>query len=400
MTEIDRRISPARTAAFDVLRQVEAGEFATDALRVRTAALSSRDAGLATELAMGCLRYQPQLDWIVKRCSSRPLDRLDPEVLLSLRLAIYQIRHLDRVPAHAAVDESVELVKWAGKRSAAPFVNAVLRRVKRTEVPWQDAAMEFCLPPWLWQRWCAEFGEQAAERIATASLVPAETYIRVPAGREQEAESLLVEKTPVDGCYRLTGPDPGPFRIQDIGSQTIVPLLDLQPGCRFLDVAAAPGNKTAQALEIPVRAVACDASVRRLAEMPQLHCPVVAARGESLPFGPVFDRVLVDAPCSGTGTIRRNPEIKWRVTDKEVSRHAARQRELLRAALRVLVPGGRLVYSTCSLERAENEAVVQQVMGETAGAARVVDTMRRLPGEHPGDGFFAAVITLEKPLST
>ena len=166
-----------------------------------------------------------------------------------------------------------------------------------------------------------------------------------------------------------------------------MPLLDLEAGQTFLDLCAAPGNKTAQALECGVRAVACDLHLRRLARMKELGCDFVVLDGtRPLPFAARFDRILVDAPCSGTGTLARNPEIKWRLRPADVADLHASQTALLRNALKLLAPGGRLVYSTCSLEREENEEVVEAV----APGARL---WRRLPGVHPGDGFFAAVLT-------
>jgi 16S rRNA (cytosine967-C5)-methyltransferase len=176
-------------------------------------------------------------------------------------------------------------------------------------------------------------------------------------------------------------------RIQDIGSQSIVPLLELSPAHSFLDLCAAPGNKTAQALESGVRAIACDLHPRRLAMLRDLGIPLVAADAtQPLPFRHRFDRILLDAPCSGTGTLARNPEIKWRLQPADLKDLHGRQVLLLKHALQALAPGGLLVYSTCSLEREENDDVLT-----TAGVepARV---MRRIPGRDAGDGFFAAVL--------
>jgi 16S rRNA (cytosine967-C5)-methyltransferase len=179
-------------------------------------------------------------------------------------------------------------------------------------------------------------------------------------------------------------------RIQDIGSQMIVPLLEVEPGQRMLDVAAAPGNKTAQALDAGARVTACDRHFHRLAQMRELGCDLVVLDGtQPLPFRDRFERILLDAPCSGTGTLARNPEIKWRLKPEDLEDLPRRQAAMLRNALERLAPGGRLVYSTCSLEREENEAVV-----EGAGA-RALRLWRRTPGVEPGDGFFAAVLTSE-----
>jgi 16S rRNA (cytosine967-C5)-methyltransferase len=177
----------------------------------------------------------------------------------------------------------------------------------------------------------------------------------------------------------------------DIGAQAMMPLLDLRDGNLFLDLCAAPGNKTAIALETPgILAVACDASPRRLRQLLLPRGAAALVRLDAtrpLPFGPVFDRVLVDAPCSGTGTLARHPEIKWRLAPDDLARHAARQRSILRNALGCLKPGGRLVYVTCALEPEENGEILA---AEAPG--RVKETLLRLPGRDPGDGFHAAVV--------
>jgi 16S rRNA (cytosine967-C5)-methyltransferase len=347
-------ISPARSLAYDILRKVDAGGYASDLLLARAAGLPSRDAGLAQEIVFGVLRYRAQLDYLVAHYSGRR-QNLDAEVRTALRMGIYQLRYLERIPAHAAVTESVELVKRARKRSAAGLVNAVLRQVDRDPVSWPDRETELSCPEWLLARWERQFGAETARGIAVAALSAPITYT-TPGGR-----------------------------VQDAGSQSIVPLLGLSAGQSFLDLCAAPGNKTAQALEAGVRAIACDLHLHRLAQLHDLDAALVVLDGtHPLPFSARFDRILVDAPCSGTGTLGRNPEIKWRLTPADLEDLPRRQRALLASARAVLAPGGRLVYSTCSLEPEENEAVV-------AGVA-VIDTMHRIPGRDPGDGFFAAVI--------
>ncbi len=407
-------LSPARMAAFEILRLVEGGGYASDLLRSRTAGLDPRDAGLASEIVLGSLRYRGQLDYLIQFFSGRDAGSLDAEVRIALRMGIYQRRYLARVPAHAAVDESVEIVKKARKRSAAGFVNAVLRKVHRRPVAWPDRATELSHPAWLLERWDRRHGAEVTDRIAHANLSPPETYVRVP-GRlpsgvtlEEEPPDrfplpatapvghsrprVRVAQTGAPGCYRVVEGSPEGLRIQDIGSQAVVPLLDLSPGQMFLDVCAAPGNKTAQALESGVRAIACDFRWSRLAPMKDLGCPLVVLDGtRALPFAARFDRILVDAPCSGTGTLAHNPEIKWRLKPGQLAELHRQQVLLLRHALECLAPGGRLVYSTCSLEREENEDVVEEAA--PSGIARL---WRRIPGLDAGDGFFAAVITSEK----
>lgn len=344
-------MSPARTAAFDVLRAVEDGGYASDLLRRHS--LDARDAHLASEIVFGCLRYQAQLDHII---GSWTPAKLDIEVRIALRMGIYQLRYLDRIPKHAAVSESVELVKRARKRSAAGLVNAILRKIDRDPIDWPDRATALSTPAWLLERWDRQFGCEAAEKIAKASLDQPETHVA------------------------STG------RIQDIGSQSIVPLLELEPGQSFLDLCAAPGNKTAQALEYGVHAIACDLHLHRLHALVDLSCRRVVLDGASaLPFSTRFDRILVDAPCSGTGTLARNPEIKWRLKPSDLSGLHATQVALLRNALNQLRAGGKLVYSTCSLEEEENGQVIAEVPGKWA-------VTRRIPGLDQGDGFFAAVL--------
>lgn len=388
------RISPARIAAYEVLRRVEGGGYASDLLRSRTAALSPRDAGLANELVFGVLRFRAQLDYLIERYSGRSVARLDREVALVLRMAIYQLRYLERVPAHAAVSEAVELTRRAHKRSAAALVNAVLRKVDRAPVVWPDRTIELSTPAWLLASWERQFGSELAAGIARAFLKPPERYIRVPAERRDEAAHLALAPTEIPGCYRLLEGDPGGFRLQDISSQAVVPLLELQPGQSFLDVCAAPGNKTAQALETPLEAVAADNKLDKLLELQGLNAALVVLDAtRPMPFRRSFERILLDAPCSGTGTLGRNPEIKWRLRPEDLERHHRRQVAMLHQALGALAPGGRLVYSTCSLEAEENERVVDEVLAQSAGRVHLETVMRRIPGRDAGDGFFAAVLT-------
>lgn len=370
-------ISPARIAAFSILRKVEAGGYASDLLRVETAALDSRDGALAETIVFGVLRFRAQLDYLIGYYSGAS-RKLDPEVRIALRMAVYQLRYLERIPPHAAVADSVELVKRARKRSAAGFANAVLRRVDRLPVSWPSREVELSCPEWLLARWESKFGPEIVAGIARAALEPPETYIRI---------------------------SPTGTRIQDIGSQSIVPLLRLESGQRFLDLCAAPGNKTAQALEAGVSAVACDLHFHRLVQMKGVTPNLVVVDGtRPLPFGirspilgkssrhaPPFDRILLDAPCSGTGTVGRNPEIKWRLRREDLADLQRRQKALLANALDVLAPGGILVYSTCSLEPEENEDVVRAVAPDL-----VLETMQRIPGRDPGDGFTAAVLKSKK----
>src|SRR4051794_3754026 len=211
------KIATARLLAFDILMRVEAGGYASDLLMLHSAGLDARDAGLASEIVFGVLRHRAQLDFLIEHHAGRA-RKLDLAVRIALRMGFYQVRHLERVPSHAAVKESVELVKRAHKTSAAGFVNALLRQANRDPISWPAREIELSCPEWLLARWEATFGTETAIGIAQAALLAPEKYVRI---------SAIGERT------------------QDIGSQSIVPLLELAPGNRFLDLCAAPGNKTA-----------------------------------------------------------------------------------------------------------------------------------------------------------
>lgn len=383
---LSRRISPARRVAFTTLAAVAGGAYASDELKKRSQKLSSRDAGLAAQLVFGCLRYQAQLDFLIFQYSGR--RDLDPEVRLAVRLAIFQMRYLERIPVHAAVDESVELVK-STRRSAAGFANAVLRKVNRKPVAWPDRGTELSCPEWLLARWSEHFGEEAAQAIAAVALREPEAFVRIPPG---EHVPPGLEPTALADAYRVRSEVPSGMRLHDIGSQSIVPLLGIRPGDRYLDLCAAPGNKTVQALEArPVFAIACDVSFRRLRELPPVCPRVVLDAAEPLPFSGRFDRVFIDAPCSGTGTLARNPEIKWRLQPEELARFAERQLAILRQGAAVLANRGTLLYATCSLEREENEEVIARFLHENP-EFRCVKEHWRIPGRDVGDGFYGALL--------
>jgi len=385
-----RRIAPARRAAFAVLEAVANGQYASDVLRAESRSLAARDASLASQIVFGCLRWTSQLDFLVTHYSGRRPDKLDQVVLLALRSAIFQLRYLERVPAHAAVHESVEFVK-AHKRSASGLVNAVLRKVNRQPVSWPDLATELSCPQWLLERWSLHFDAQTARGIASAALLEPETFLRIPAGTPLPA-GLDLEPTEVPGAYKLLSDLPAQQRTHDVSSQSVVSLLALGPEHTFLDLCAAPGNKTLQALEAsPARAIACDVSLKRLREVPAV-CPRVALdASQALPFAARFDRIFIDAPCSGTGTLGRNPEIKWRLQAADLPRFQERQSAILRQAASVLAARGRILYATCSLEREENEDVIRQFL-ELHSDFQLIEEKWRIPGRDRGDGFYAAVL--------
>jgi len=384
------RISPARLVALEVLQAVAKGAYASDSLRQLAAPLDERDAGLASQIVFGCLRFQKQLDFLIEMYSARRIGKLDQPVLLALRTAIFQLRYLERIPAHAAVHDTVEWLK-PRVRSAAGFVNAVLRKVSREPVSWPDAATELSIPDWMLKRWIAHFGAEPARKIAEAGLRQPAAYVRVAPGSPLPPDVDL-EETRVPGAYRVIGEAPRNLRLHDISSQSIVPLLRLQPGNSYLDLCAAPGNKTMQALETRLGlAIACDVSLARIREIPPVCHRVVLDATTALPFDRAFDRIFIDAPCSGTGTLGRNPEIKWRVQSGDFGRFGEKQLRIAEQAVQLLAPGGILVYATCSLEIEENEAVVRNLLSRHPNL-RCEDEMWRLPGRDEGDGFYAALI--------
>lgn len=436
-------ISPARTAAFDILLRVDRQDaYAGELLHSeRLQPLSQADRALATQIVMGVLRWRSRLDDAIATASARPLDKLDAEVLTALRLAAYQLRYLDRIPAHAAIDDSVELVKRAHKRSAAPFVNAVLRKIATTDfksaapAEWTAVTLahELAHPQWLVERWIAEFGIERAHAICRHDQRIPTTAVRLDdAVVEDELQAEGIDLAPgalVAGARIVLSGDitqthalrEGCVFIQDEASQLVALLVGT--GKRLLDCCAAPGNKTAAlAARNPTAQILAAELHPHRAELlrTRVRAPnveVIQANALELPANGEFDRVLADVPCSGTGTLARNPEIKWRLQAEDLVDLQQRQVAILRAALQQLASGGRAVYSTCSLEREECEAVVETVLREEPGyilrdcreelqrlraagelAWNDVDSLlsgkflRTIPGMHPCDGFFAAVV--------
>ena len=311
-------ISPARVAAFQILKRVETdGGYASD-LIARASQLDSRDAGLTSQIVFGCLRYMAQLDYLALRYAGRKSLKLDVEVSIALRMGIFQIRHLDRIPVHAAVSESVELVKWSGKRSAAGLVNAILRKVNREPVKWPDRETALSCPEWLLTRWSREYGEDAAARNR--------------AGGTRRTQGLHAWRPDAGHRIAIRGP------MARIEGRRIV------PRC----VRGAEPS-TAQAMETQgVRAVAGDLHMHRLVELRSLGCPLVQLdANKALPFREEsFDKMLVDAPCSGTGTLGRNPEIKWRLSPDDLENLAVEQRAIHEERVRRAETGwaGGLLY--------------------------------------------------------
>ena len=431
-----RAVAPARRAAFEVLRRVEEeGAFAAPLLANLPDELSAEDRGLAYELTLGVLRYQLWLDRALEHFSGRPAGKLDPAVRRALRLGLFQLRFLARVPAHAAVNESVNAAHAYGFRSAAPLINAVLRRATRepefdpaagVEDPLERIAVETSHPPWLIRRWAEAFGADEAAGFARANNDSAPASFRVNTFKAKpetvvaglRAEGVTVTASGVaPGAWRAEGgagasaalrrlSAEGLVYMQDEASQLIAHVLGAQTGDRVLDACAAPGSKTTHVAALAggrAHLLACDLYEHRLRVVADA-CARLGARGvglaaldagRALPFaGGAFDRVLVDAPCTGTGTLRHNPEIRWRLSRESFRELPAVQSRILHEAARVLRPGGRLVYSTCSVEREENEEVVAAFLGSNPDF-RQTDAARTWPHRDDVDGFFVATLRRE-----
>ena len=403
------QVSPARREAFRILLAVEQGQsHSDDLLRGKAvSALSAADRNLTTALVMGVLRWQIWLDGWFRPTLKRPNAKLDAEVLTALRLGAFQLRFLDRIPAHAAIDESVELAKLAGQRFASGMVNAVLRKLAANAAPIDmpdeaafNQASVAAHPAWMVERWAAHYGEDCARAICRHGQTQPALVVRLETAEvENELARAGVALAPAEllQCARaVVGGDltatetfrDGRVRIQDEGSQLIAELAGVPLGRdgeetqgydRILDACAAPGGKTLILAERhpQARVVACEWSAPRLRQLQERLAAHEAridfrlADAAELQEDSAFDVALADVPCSGTGTLGRNPEIRHRLRVDDLARHAERQQTILRAAIRAVRPGGRVVYSTCSLEPEENEQVIDTVLKQTADARQL-----------------------------
>jgi 16S rRNA (cytosine967-C5)-methyltransferase len=441
-------VSPARAAAYDILFRVEQEDaYASELLHsARCAELSTADHGLTTELVMGVLRWRASIDSAISNVSSQRLEKLDLEVLTALRLAAYQLGWLDRVPPRAAIHESVELVKRARKRSASPFANAVLRKLAQSPAagnPHSELiraastplalAMASSHPLWIVQRWISEFGLEVAGRICGYDQSPPVTAIRIRAASAEEelrrddvkltAGAFLSDarRVPSGDITKTKAFAEGRITIQDEASQLVAALVG--EGSRILDCCAAPGGKTWSIADRNPQStiVAVETHSHRARLLRQRvaakNVQVITADVCDWPVGEGFDRVLVDVPCSGTGTLARHPEIKWHLKPEDLKDLHSRQRSILGAAMKHVAPGGKLVYSTCSLERDEDESVMDEAVRanesfrlldarselehlRSRGRLGPIDLaslvqaayLRTFPGLHPCDGFFVAIL--------
>ena len=438
-------IGPARRAAFDILHRVETERAYASVLIASLAQsnLSREDRSLAHEIVLGVLRWQKSLDYFIERYSNRSVKRLDLTVVLALRMGLYQLRYLTRIPHSASVNESVNLVKQGGVRSAAGFVNGVLRTAVRhlgdaagdeIEDPADRDSVELSHPSWMLRRWSDFLGEPESRALALANNQAQRSAFRVNSLKSTSGEvtGMLSEQGVAARASKYVSSafvveaeraplaqlaEQGLIYLQDEASQLVSILLDPKPGERVLDVCAAPGSKTSHIAALTENGswiVAGDLRTRRLTTLRKTclrlgaeQVDVVALDGSrSMPFresAQTFDRVLVDAPCTGTGTLSQNPEIKWRLAPDDAERLSETQLALLGRSAEMAAVGGRVVYSTCSVEPDENEAVVAGFL-EANSRFRLVEPnapselitshgyVRTFRHRHGMDCFFAAVM--------
>ena len=445
--------APARTAAYHAVRAIASGRAdlptALHASRARLA--DDRDRSLTAEIVNGTLRWQRSLDYLIEHFSRRRIVKIDDEVVAILRLSLYQLLHLTRVPASAVVDDAVDLTRAARKPSATGFVNAVLRSTLRqrrrlplparpTDIADRDAALAYLgithsHPDWLVARWFDRYGFDATERWVRFNNETPQLTLRVNRLRFTRDEAIVaLEQDDVgteparfapDGLIVTRGnplrrPPDGLVFVQDEASQLIPAVVGASAGERILDLCASPGGKTlamAAGMNDVGTIVASDVRPKRLALL-QETVKIAQTRSVSvvripeagpLPFAQAFDAVLVDAPCSGLGTVRRDPDIRWRRREEDLAPLAREQLALLLRAADAVRPGGRLVYATCSSEPEENDNVVAEFVARRTDF-RIVDLhamgntvvlpfidvhgyFRTTPSEHGLEAFFATLLT-------
>jgi 16S rRNA (cytosine967-C5)-methyltransferase len=437
--------TPARRCAYVVLRRVfEQDAWADRALHAeaRRHRLDGRERALATQLAYGAVQRRATLDFLVERLAARPVSELDPAVRAALRLGLFQLCFLDRVPAHAAVGEAVELVKRDAPRGAG-LVNAVLRRAARegprllaalSDATPAQAALRHSHPQWIAELWWNALGADVTRALMEADNAPAEAVVRVNTLRARVDElgaRLPVASHPdpaLPEALLLDGPldafatpewDAGLFMPQSRAAMTVSRLLAPQPGERVLDLCAAPGGKTThiaalmggsgEVIAVERHRGRADALRKTANRMGAANVEVICADAAAVEFDAEFDRVLVDPPCSDLGTLASRPDARWRKSAEQVQRLAGAQAAILAAGARALRRGGVLVYSTCTISPAENERVVDAFLGAQPGFAaddlsrevpvwehpRVPEYAQTLPHRDGTEGFFMARLRRE-----
>lgn len=437
----------ARGAAALVLRMVlDDGAYTNIALNqyLRGSRLSDLDRRLATELVYGTVKALGTLDWYLAQCVTRPLDKVAPEILCILRMSTYQLLYMERIPASAACNEAVKLTRSVSHEGSAKFVNGVLRGLLRKqaagelafpEVAEDDAgylSLKYYHPRWLVKRWLGPWGREGTERLLAFDNSAAPVCLRVNTlvtTREQllqalaeagaqvhasawSADGIVCEKLP--SLHALMAALPKHFYIQDESSMLVAPLLAAAPGMRVLDLCSAPGGKTthiAQLMQNKGEVIACDVHEHKLeliaenAKRLDITCiePLLNdATVERSEWLGAFDRVLVDAPCSGMGVLRRRAEARWRKQRKDLKLFPPLQLAILEQAAKYVKDGGRMVYSTCTIEQSENHYLVEEFLAKHPEWQRVpfvhprtgeeVTGLQLLPQVDEIDGFYICVL--------
>ena len=395
-------ISPARIAAYEILTKIETEKaFSSVLLPIYEEKLEPKDRALCHEITLGTLRKQLYFDKIIEKLTNG--KKLDSAVRIIMRIALYQLIHLDKIPAHAAINDAVNLVQKAKKTSAKGFVNAVLRRFTREQVELnytdeiERVSVETSHPRWLIEKWIEQFGFDETEKLAKANNETPGLVFRLTGKSDANTAEILkklgleiTDSEIVENAWKVFNSnqmlrlyqDEGKIYFQDEGSQLVAQTVNLQDGESFLDVCAAPGSKATFVAGQKVKGkrqngrasnllIAGDLYEHRV-KILQANCRrqgvgnvgVVRYDAEvELPFAvESFDVILLDAPCSGTGTIRHNPEIRYFLREKDFADLSAKQLRILNNASKILKKNGRLIYSTCSLEREENQAVAEEFL--------------------------------------
>jgi 16S rRNA (cytosine967-C5)-methyltransferase len=454
MTDIPRK------AALQVIETVSQKKYShldriiTDVLDDSSLQLSFRDRKFANILIFGVLRNRETLDWVIRRFSKTRFEKINPKILNILRMGVYQIFFLDRVPDSAAVNTSVELAKQAAPAWVVKYVNAVLRNAARNPdaldfenipaIPEERIAISTSFPRWLVKRWINRFGSETCQSLCAAFNVVPPITIRCNALKikRSDLQTMLAPHvraidttvygpeglffdSPEKPIQELSAFQQGFFQVQDEAAQLITHLLAPRPGENVLDACAGLGGKTghiAQMMENRGQVIAADRDDKKLyhlrTAMAQLDLKIVTTRAHDFieparefPYAD-FDRILLDAPCSGIGVIRRNPDTKWRVSASHLKKCAATQRRLLAAVSLLLKPGGTMVYGVCSIEPEENEQVVEDFLTthphfeiRREGGSLPFDPhrfisedgyFRSFPHVHDMDGFFAVCLKRTK----
>lgn len=439
------KISPARKAVFEILMRIETERsYSSILLPIYEEKLGAKDSALCHEITLGVLRNRLLLDRQIEFFTKKKLNKFDLAVLTALRIGLYQLYFLDKIPSYSAINESVNLVKAAKKRSASGFVNAILRRASKgkPELMFQDEieklSVETSNPRWLIERWIGQFGLDDARKMAEVNNIAPPTYVRLTKRFNEtddgakEAILSVLEESKVrnldiqlpDNCYHVSKGNEklrqfaglGLIYFQDAASIMVADLISLKNGERLLDLCASPGSKTSRiaarqnvADSVTVSGDIYGARNRLLKQnlTKQLITDpnIVQYDAEKpLPFDDAsFDVVLIDSPCSGTGTIRRNPEIRYFLKESDLKVLSGKQLNILKNASKLIKPDGRLIYSTCSVESEENEHVIAKFLSSDENfKLEKIDLEKRFLTERGfartfshrdnTDGFFVAIM--------